>query len=274
MSKKRSETRREKKNVIEFINENVVRKISKLKENNRLQRLKVEAWVLSQVRRRGINVPRVLDYYLDLNDQEVLVLERIHGQPLSLNPPKEKRGSMLQIGPQMMQLANIVPNYGWIDPISMTGSSESWRIFISGYAQTYGERLFNSGILSREDLSMIYESIQNTDIEIPEPYLLNRDFRLSHFLRDNSGKIWILDWENAILGDPLYDLAIFAARYGEGDLWQHLREGYDFDYLPPKYSLYKTISLIGIIDYCRKNKIDYHGRIRKLARLISLLKGS
>jgi len=269
-----SEVKRERKNIIEFTDHGVVRKVSMLKESVRLQRLEVESWVLSQIRRRGINVPRVLDYYRNSSNQEVLVLERVYGQPLSVNPPQQKRGAMLEIGPQMLQLCNIAPNYGWIDPVSMMGSYNSWRTFITDYTQVYGGRLSTAGILSQEDLSMIYESIVDADIEMSEPFLLNRDFRLSHFLKDNCGKVWVIDWENAILGDPLYDSAIFAVRYGEGMLWQNLMSGYGLDYLPFKYQLYKIIALIGIIDYCRINKMDYSGRMKKFMRLMSLFKGS
>ena len=267
------DTRRERKNLIEFVDKTSVRKISMLRESNRPQRLQIESWILSQIRMRKINVPKVLDYYRNSRDQEVLVMERIYGQPISLVAPKEKREAMLEIGPQMVQLANIASNYGWIDPASFAGNSNSWRMFILNYVKTYGERLFSSNIISRKDLDVVYRLIESLDIEISKSFLLNRDFRLSHFLRDDYGKIWILDWENAILGDPLYDLAIFAARYGEGTLWQNLKTGYSFGHLPPKYYLYKIVALIGIIDYCQKNRIEYSGRMKKLMKSISFFKG-
>lgn len=268
------EKRRERKNVIEFVDNQVIRKISMVRETVRLQRLEVEAWALTQVKARGINVPRVVDYYRNARNQEVLVLERIYGRPLSLCNPKEKTEALVRVGPQMVTLNNIAPNFGWINPITMQGDSVSWRLFISTYTQTYCERLVNNGILNREDASVIYRLIQDIDIDLSDSFLLNRDFRLSHFFLDNSDKVWILDWENVILGDPLYDLAIFAVRYGEGILCQNLQSGYNFEYLLLKYSLYKIIALIGIIDYCRKSGIDYSGKIKKLIKLISSLQGS
>ncbi|MDD3756399.1 MAG: aminoglycoside phosphotransferase family protein [Bacteroidales bacterium] len=268
------DARRERKNLIEFVDKTSIRKISMLNESNRLQRLQIESRVLIQARMNGVNVPKVLDYYRNSNNQEVLVMERIFGRPISLVAPEEKKEAMLKIGPQMMQLAGIIPNFGWIDPISFVGNSKSWRIFILSYVKNYGARILKSKIIFQKDLDVVNRFIENLDIEPSESFLLNRDFRLSHFLRDDVGKIWILDWENAILGDPLYDLAIFAARYGEGALWQNLKTGYGLNILPSKYCLYKTVALIGIIDYCQKNKIDYLGRLKKLMKTIDILKNS
>jgi len=99
--------------------------------------------------------------------------------------------------------------------------------------------------------------------------LVNGDIRLPHLIRDGNGKIWIVDWENVILGDPLWDLAFFGVRYGHGTLWQNLRSGYGFSSLPQKYTLYEIIALIGIIDFFRENKINYYGKLRKLIQLIN-----
>ena len=69
-------------NNTEFINNDVIRKVAITQEVVRPYRLKVEAWALSQAKSRGVNTPRVLDYYRDSEGREVLVLERIHGKHL------------------------------------------------------------------------------------------------------------------------------------------------------------------------------------------------
>lgn len=271
MGKKLLKIRRERKNIIEFGDENVVRKIGIIQEKSRPHRLKIEAWALSQAKTKGINVPRVIDYYRNENGQEVLVLERIHGKSLSIIPLKEKINSLIEVGRQLALLRNISSNFGWVNPFSMIGSSESWRSLLLLYAQTYGERLLKEKIIEKHHLQKVYESIQKSELDISVSFLVNRDFRMPHFIRDDTGQVWILDWENVILGDPLYDLAIFGVRYGHGKLWESLKLGYGVVGLPEKYTLYETIALIGIIDFCRKNKINYHKELKKLVQLLKEL---
>jgi aminoglycoside phosphotransferase (APT) family kinase protein len=261
-------TRRERKNIIEFVDEKIIRKVGVVQEESRPHRLKVEAWALSQAKVRGINVPRVIDYYRDTEGNEVLVLERIHGKSLSMNASRENIDCMFDVGHQLALLNNISANYGWIDPFSMAGNSENWTSFILSYVQIYGERLVKEKIIEGSHLQKVYRRIQASKLNISVSFLVNRDLRLSHLIRDDNGEVWILDWENVILGDPLYDLAIFGVRYGHGTLWQNLKSGYGFSFLPPQYVLYETIALIGIIDFCRKNNVNYQGRLKQLQKLI------
>jgi hypothetical protein len=263
--------KRERKNVIEFVNEKIVRKISIVQEKTRPHRLKVEAWALSQAREQGINVPCVMDYYRDAEGREVLVLERIHGGSLSLNRSKETIDCIFDVGRQMASLLlnDASVNYGWIDPINMTGKSRSWLSFISSYTQAYGEPLVKEKIIKESHLQKVCRAIKLVKPYISVPFLVNGDIRLPHIIKDVDGKIWILDWENVIVGDPLWDLALFGIRYGHGALWQNLRLGYGFSSLPKKYTLYEIIALIGIIDFFRKNKINYYGKLRKFMQLVN-----
>jgi len=262
--------KRERKNVIEFVNEKIIRKISIVQEKTRPHRLKVEAWALSQARERGINVPRVIDYFRDSEGREVLVLERIHGETLSLKISKETIDCIFDVGRQMVSLLlnDASVNYGWINPISMIGNSESWLSFILSYTRTFGEPLMKEEIIKENYLQKVCRAIKLVKLDISVPFLVNGDIRLPHLIRDSNGRVWIVDWENVILGDPLWDLAFFGVRYGHGALWQNLRLGYGFNSLPQKYTLYETIASIGMIDFFRKHKIDYYGKLRKLMQLI------
>lgn len=265
--------KRERKNVIEFVNEKIVRKISIVQEETRPHRLKVEAWALSRARERGINVPRVIDYFRDSEGREILILERIHGKTLPLKISKETIDCIFDVGRQMASLLlnDVSVNYGWIDPICMTGNSKSWLSFILAYTRTFGEQLVKEEIIKENYLQKVCRTIKLVELDISVPFLVNGDIRLPHLIRDGDGKIWIVDWENVILGDSLWDLAFFGVRYGHGTLWQNLRSGYGFSSLPQKYTLYETIALIGIIDFFQKNKINYSGRLKKLRQLIDLL---
>lgn len=261
-------TRRGRCNIVKFVNEKFIQKIGIVKEEVRPYRLMVESWAISQSRSKGINVPRVIDYYLNPKGQEVLILERIHGKSLSFNMLKSNANCILDVGRQMSLLNNIGVNYGWIDPISYKGSNENWQSFISWYTQTYGERLVEEKIIKENDFIKIYKMTEQIDLNISVAHLVNRDIKLPNIIKDNKGKIWIVDWENAILGDPLYDLALFGIKYGHGILWENLKLGYEIEQLPIKYDLYEIIGLIGIIDFYQKNNINHIRKLKQIQKLI------
>jgi aminoglycoside phosphotransferase (APT) family kinase protein len=265
------EVRKGRRNILEFVDAKIIRKISVIKEETRPSRLKVEAWALSQARSHGINVPRVIDYYLDEKGREVLVLERIFGKSLSLNPPKENTSYIFNIGKQLASLKNIGVNYGWIDSFLGVGNSESWRAFILTYTKKYGERLVKEKVLKNDQFQKLLKLVELIKTNIAAPYLIHRDIRLPNLIKDDNGKVWIVDWENAILGDPLYDLALFGVRYGHGILWRSLKSGYGFNLLLKTYDLYEIVALIGIIDFYLKNQIGCRGMIRRLGRMVDLV---
>ncbi|WP_210592560.1 aminoglycoside phosphotransferase family protein [Streptomyces sp. GESEQ-35] len=49
-------------------------------------------------------------------------------------------------------------------------------------------------------------------------HLLHGDLRRENLILDPSGRLWTIDWELAVFGDPLYDLAthLYLTRYPEG----------------------------------------------------------
>ena len=266
-------TRRGRLNVTEFISDEVIQKTSIVKESVRPYRLKVESWVLAQAKARGINVPNVIDYYHDKNGREVLVLERIQGQSLLWRCSQENIKCMSEAGEQIRVLNNtpLDCGWGWINPFTMTGVSESWQAFLLLYTQYYHKLLLEKNILEESHFQILYRLIDNIDFKDSKPCLVHRDIKPSNLIKGNCGKVWIIDWENAILGDSLYDLATFGMRYGHGVLWNSLVQEHEFDFSSPKYIFYEILVLIGLIEFYREFKINYSGRQKQLCRLIQRL---
>ena len=111
-------------------------------------------------------------------------------------------------------------------------------------------------------------------IDIQTAFLVNRDIKPGNIIRDINGKTWIIDWENAILGDPLYDLAIFGGNYGHGKLWKSLLDGYGFTLPSLKYYVYQAVALFGTIDFCIKYNSPFVFRLKCLKENIAKLKNS
>lgn len=263
-------------NIIEIRNDTgSIYKIGIIKEKSRPYRLKVEAWVLSQLNSLGVNVPRVFGYYQDQEGREVLILQRIYGKRLSQIMSKKNAQVMLKVGTQLALLRSSMKSqgYGWIDPISMTGKFDDWRSFLLFYLQKYGDLLKNRGTLSEESLKKLLHLLDSINLEDVKPCLVHRDIKPSNILIDKNGEVWILDWENTIIGDQLFDLAIFGARFGEGEFWKNLAKGLEleFETSSPKYMLYKIIGLIGVIDFCQQYGLHWEGKQRRLHKLLQKL---
>ena len=257
-------------NITEFVSDEVIRKISVVQEAVRPYRLKVEGWVLSQAKIREINVPGVLDYYQDKDGREVLVLERIHGQHLLWRCSQENIRCMSEVGGQILLLSNapLDCGWGWINPFTMTGVSEDWQSFLLSYVQTYHKLFIEKNILEESHFQTVYRAIDSIDLSGLKPCLVHRDIKPSNLIKGNDGIVWIVDWENAILGDSLYDLATFGVRYGHGILWDNFVSRCELDFSLSKYTFYEIIVLIGLIDFYREHKINYSGRQKQLCRFI------
>ena len=82
-----------------------------------------------------------------------------------------------------------------------------------------------NNLLSKKGLEIVVNKINSLDSNLIYPYLIHRDIKFRNIIYSNNGKIWIIDWENAILGDPLFELAVFSARNGRNNFWRKLSEG-------------------------------------------------
>ena len=260
--------RRGRLNITGLIDNEKMYKIAAVKEQKKPNRLEIECWALIQAKKLGINVPQVIDYYRNDKGQEVLILERINGGHIYHFTSQEKIFYMRSVGSQMMSLVNPSEGFGWINSQSKKGISSKWGHFICSYAEIYGRRLVNIDVISGDNLKKVIKMLSVLDLDIKIPYLVNRDIKPGNILRDAEEKIWIVDWENVILGDPLYDLAIFGGSYGHGFLWEGLSQGYGLSVSSSKYRFYQIVALFGIIDFCVKYKVPYLRRQQRLQYLL------
>lgn len=257
-------------NLTQFIDENTVRKIGVVSEASRPTRLKIEAWALKEARKRGLNVPEVYDYYIDSDGQEVMIRQGIPGRTLTRSTSPSNVECFQNVGTQMLLLKGVTKKFGWIDTEALEGEDESWGSFLGAYALKYGRRLIDAEIIQAKHLQLLLLVHAKIDLNIGNSYLLHRDIKPSNIIQDPGGNLWILDWENVMLGDPLYDLAIFSNRYGEGTLWKNLADGYNLQPpLPDRYTLYRAIVFIGVLDFHRKRNLGYTGRRQQFLNLLS-----
>lgn len=255
------------------VSTDVVYKIAVVKESRRPSRLKVESWALSVARECGANVPKVIDYFVNQYGQEVLVIEKIpRCVRLSRCLPQRRAMHMLDVGRQLALLNHYaVSGYGWIDSTTLKGCYETWKSFLLSYVDTFGSRLVAAEIVDSTYVAKIFATIKNTDLSLTSSCLIHRDLKSTNLLVDEKGKVWIVDWENVILGDPLYDLAIVGTREGRNFVWQNLIVGRALEVDSPRYQLYETLALFGFLDFGRRYGQSYKGLCKRLSKILSAL---
>ncbi|MFH1527357.1 MAG: aminoglycoside phosphotransferase family protein [Bacteroidota bacterium] len=266
------QTRKGRLNEIRFVAADAIQKIAAVKESRRPLRLKVESWALSMAHKCGVNVPKVFDYFVNSDGQEVLVIERIPQCVLLTRcSPREQTIYMFDAGRQMALLNQSANGYGWIDATTFQGCYGTWKEFLSSYINIFGSRLSTAKIIDPESIAKIAAIVRNVDLSLDFPYLLHRDLKLSNLLVDKKSRVWIVDWENAILGDPLYDLAIVGVREGHNFIWQNLVRGRSLEVDSQRYRLYEALALFGFLDFGRRYGQQYKGLRKQLVKLLNAL---
>jgi fructosamine-3-kinase len=195
---------------------------------------------------QGIKVPRVLNYYRNNLGREVLVQERIPGKLLGQLKNGGPSQIYREIGRQLAGRKSDYKKFGWIDPLTMTGVFLSWPEFLHSFVSRYGTELLRPKVVTEAELESITRWIEgSSSIRLSQSSLVHRDLAPDNIIWGPRGA-YIIDWENAILGDPLFDLAVFRAHHGVGRQWKALIEvGPAFEEETMRF--YTAIVLLGIV---------------------------
>lgn len=223
-------------------------KTARIQEVTRPHKLLVEAWAMREALLQGMRVPKVLDYYRNNLGKEVLVQERISGRSLENLRTEAATRAYREIGQQLAGRKCVYEKFGWIEPSSMTGVFSSWPEFLVAFASSYGEKLIRRKVVKHEDLGCIVSWLKSEgSIRLARSAIVHRDLTAGNIILSPNGA-YLIDWENAILGDPVFDLAVFRANYGADDRWQALVA----PCLPLEartLHFYTAIALLGVIEF-------------------------
>jgi len=250
--------------------ENIFIKTAVRVEPTRRLRLKREMWSLLIAKEKGISVPKVIDYYIDHEGREVLETEAIiNGKVLTKFPIKLQIQVMKKIGSEILKLGSISKKFGWPNPDTLDGEFNAWGLFLFDFTKRYGQRLVDKNILSINFLENLLERISDFNFDLENSGLVHRDIKPNNILcTKDLNEYWLIDWENSLLGDQLFDLASYGANYGQDCLWKGLVDGFNSSAIMfEKYKLYEIIVLVGAIDFYMNQRIDCSQKLKKLFKM-------
>ncbi|MEK7651483.1 MAG: phosphotransferase [Patescibacteria group bacterium] len=207
---------------------------------------------LKNAKHCSIQVPELIRYGKDAENREYMEIREISGSSVTHLKNRERNEAFAMVGGQMLKTNSLFDGYGWLNPETERGDYSSWKMFLTDFFDKYSGKILEPDLAKKLSRFDIRDLIQKIIPNQPETYLIHRDIKPGNLIKDRNGLIWILDWENAILGDPLFDIAQFGANFGHGAQWKALVKGYGLETNCEVYALYEILALIGINVFCQK----------------------
>ena len=223
----------------------------------RLAEFRKERWATEKVRQAGVPSPEVLAVGNDVIAEPYMISRRVTGTEASHHPKRQR------IVQQMGEYAAIInsirtesfgANFDWTD----TGDKYlTWEDYLHGEFRL-DERLeffATERILSKADLDMLAQILEDTKTRSIKPALNHGDLRLKNVIVDEDGEVAaIIDWGECLstlaphweLSIALHDLSI--------DEKHILLDGYGVD----EATLKQMAPLIKAF-----NIINYYGALRQ-----------
>jgi aminoglycoside phosphotransferase (APT) family kinase protein len=209
-----------------------------------------ETFVARRVRAAGVPAPEIVDHSTDvrLPGGRWIVMPRLPGVGFAPREATEAHmtTTIEDVAHHLTTLRNVhLPGWGWVGDDGH-GLSDSWAAWLH---QSFDEAI--AQLRDRLPASFAAAAHQAVDAT-PEPRqgsILHGDLALSHILVDPAtGHVTgILDWAEAIIGDPLYDVATFSMGGPAGDpiydvLQPRMVEAYGADPHDPRIQLYRALN--------------------------------
>ena len=177
------------------------------------QELVAETWAIGRLAAAGVQVPDVACYIdnPDVTPIPFLAVDLIRADGRLTAETLQEVGRLLGIC-HTMRGAGFGPvevTGDPLDPIMVRGRYASWREFLESILGEIGE-LIRVGLLSVEIGDSVRRhaaSIEPSPLARAEGVLLHGDLKTDHLLAMDGELTGVIDWGDASIGDPAWDLA-------------------------------------------------------------------
>ena len=247
-----------------------------------------EHWALKQCSKKDIPVPEILTFGTVQTELptlcQYLLVERIPGKPLKeqLHLRRKEIKSYYKEAGYLLSKIHTIKTKGF-GPLKSKGkgSFNSWEEFILRHIST---RLLNylleNRIINESLRNRIFDIFNSEEayLELKSPVLLHGDFSNNHIFIDKGRVSGIIDFEDCISGDPLYDLVspeLYCEIAGTPSPIPYFLEGYQNGFtdeeLGRKLTFYKLQKTLPLIWWWKEERKEL-GKGLRVRRLSSLLR--
>lgn len=173
----------------------------------------LEQWASDAARHRRFPTPKIT--YVDTSDivsrYPFQIVERVEGSSLRNQDEETICKVLVQLG---YELAKLHSNPGQCDRYGRIGfaSFPAWDLFWMYNMDSDAVSCEQYGYIDSKQFDQIY-AIGDTDVQewsIENPSLLHGDLSYDNILVKDGKLSGVIDWEDAVLGDPVFELAGLA----------------------------------------------------------------
>lgn len=218
-------------------------KVESLPFRGLLNGLAREKLILENLKNYSVNFAKLNNYSLDDNNSFfLLMMEFIQNESLfSLIQKKVKiNKEILNLGIKLRDLHDIdiqIKNFGIIDVKTscagvMKGSFDTWYEFLTHNLDLHLDICIQNQLINQKQKIFFKEIFyRNKKIfNINKKSVLHGDLSNKNIFFDYNYLPKLIDWEDALIGDPLFDIANWASFVGNEKYFKFLINGYFKDH--------------------------------------------
>lgn len=220
---------------------------------------------------------------------DYMIMEKVNGSPLSsfVNDAHKAYNHLYQLGKTLAQIHQIkVDGYGSLvsdstfEQNSYVGIRKSWKEYLYTQLDVHIKYCYDKKIIDLNQSDMIGEIFLTHEkvFDIAQPCLLHGDLGNQNiFIQQDTDAVVLIDWGDALSGDPVFDVAMWGSFVGNHEKLNLLLEGYqsvsnlhvDFEL---RYWLYYL--RIMLAKTVHRHRFQYHkcDKIPALSRILLPIK--
>jgi aminoglycoside phosphotransferase (APT) family kinase protein len=194
--------------------------------------VRAEAWACARGADAGCAAPAILGRgRLSTDDgMSAFIMRRVTGEPIVAGHP-----AFREVGARLRRLHDVrLPGFGWLSEASWHEGGDfsllhrSWLDFLQGICSDVRSLADSYAIAAPVAAAAATAIDAHADAlaAVEVGALCHGDLKAAHILVDADRLASVIDWGDAVVGDPLWDIARFAHRADAGSLAE-LLAGYD-----------------------------------------------
>jgi aminoglycoside phosphotransferase (APT) family kinase protein len=221
--------------------------------------LRAEAWVCARAAAEGCAAPAILRFGRLSTDKSAVIMSRVHGEPVPAEHPAFK-----DVGANLRRLHGVrMTGFGWLAQGSwdefdgVSAEHPSWLSFLRAICDD------TRGLAAHYRIAAVVADAAESAINehagtlgAPKAGVLcHGDLKAGHILVDGGRLAGVIDWGDALSGDPWFDIARFAHRSPEASLSSLLRGYRPASEAAWKLPLYEALWML--VDACVAHRHEH-----------------
>ncbi|OBA70126.1 hypothetical protein A5641_14375 [Mycobacterium sp. 1554424.7] len=198
--------------------------------------LRAEAWACERAAAAGCGAPAIIRFGRLKPGMSAVIMSRVKGRPIAADD-----AAFSEVGTNLRRLHRVtMPGFGWL---AKGSKHPSWLSFLSAICDDTRE--LAPDVADAADTAIDEHTATLGAIE--NGVLCHGDLKAAHIVVDEGRLAGVIDWGDALVADPWFDIARFAHRSPEPSL-ELLLESYRATTEEWRLPLYEALWML--VDAC------------------------